>query len=90
MRESHCTYGIVSKSLGCTGYVCYGKWQFDPRTWTNYARQLGFPKLCDQVGNGQCIGYSPGRWSQVTPAMEDAVAAAGWNGGQGCGAWNAC
>lgn len=90
IRESHCTYGIVSPNEGCTGYRCYGKWQFDPRTYSNAARVLGYPSLFDPCpGNINCL-FHPERWASVTPAMEDGAAREVWNGGRNCSAWNAC
>ena len=79
-RESHCTYGIVSKHFGCSGYHCYGKWQFNPETWR---------KVVDS--NGLNVPRWPlTDWSAVTPQQEDQVASALWNNGAGCSHWSAC
>lgn len=80
MRESRCTYGIVSNG-GCSGWNCYGKWQFDPTTWRAVVERYGLTDIPD---------WPPTSWAQVTPAMEDRVAAALWAGGAGCGHWAAC
>jgi hypothetical protein len=80
-RESHCTYGIVSNGLFCTGMPCFGAWQFDPRTWRGVVQQAGFADIPE---------WPPTDWPRVTPEMEDRVAAALWAGGQGCGHWAAC
>lgn len=63
-------------STGCSGRGCYGKYQFDPITWDNVARQMG---RGDLVGN-----YLP------SEADQDAVAAYLWAGGAGCSHWAAC
>jgi hypothetical protein len=80
MRESRCTYGIVSNG-GCSGWNCYGKWQFDPTTWRAVVHRYGLTDIPD---------WPVTSWAQVTPAMEDRVAAALWDHGRGCGHWNAC
>lgn len=79
-RESRCTYGIVSNG-GCSGWNCYGKWQFDPTTWRAVVHRYGLTDIPD---------WPPTDWARVTPAMEDAVAAALWAGGRGCAHWAAC
>jgi hypothetical protein len=80
MRESRCTYGIVSNG-GCSGWNCYGKWQFDPTTWRAVVHRYGLTDIPD---------WPVTSWAQVTPAMEDRVAAALWANGAGCGHWAAC
>lgn len=80
MRESRCTYGIVSNG-GCSGWNCYGKWQFDPTTWRSTVHRYGLTDIPD---------WPVTSWAQVTPAMEDRVAAALWANGAGCGHWAAC
>ena len=80
-RESHCTYGIVSGGLYCTGMPCYGVWQMDPRTWRGVVERYGLTDI---------PAWPPTDWARVTPAMEDRVAAALWAGGSGCGHWAAC
>lgn len=89
-RESHCTYGIVSRTINCAPYVCYGKWQFNPRTYTTAARAVGAPTLFDASPKDPFAVYRPDRWAQVTPADEDAAARWVWAGGAGCNAWAAC
>jgi hypothetical protein len=79
-RESRCTYGIVSNG-GCSGWNCYGKWQFDPTTWRAVVERYGLTDI---------PAWPVTDWAKVTPAMEDRVAAALWAGGSGCGHWNAC
>lgn len=79
-RESHCTYGIVSNG-GCSGWNCYGKWQFDPTTWRAVVQRYGLTDI---------PAWPPTDWARVTPAMEDRVAAALWAEGAGCGHWAAC
>jgi len=61
---------------GCSGRGCYGKYQFDPRTWDSVVRQMG---RNDLVGN-----YMPDEGTQ------DAVASHLWAGGAGCSHWAAC
>lgn len=81
MRESHCTPGIVSTHYGCSGWHCYGKWQFDPTTFRSTVRNYHLTGIPE---------WPLDSWSQVTPLMEDRVAAALWDHGRGCGHWAAC
>lgn len=75
-RESRCTWTAFNPT-GCSGRSCYGKWQFDPRTWNTEVRAMG---RLDLVGE-----YFP-----RDPLDQNAVAAIVWNGGRGCSNWNAC
>jgi hypothetical protein len=62
---------------GCSGRGCYGKYQFDPRTWDAAAQSAGRPDL---VGNA----------AGASEADQDAIAGHLWNGGAGCSHWAAC
>lgn len=74
-RESRYNPWAVNPT-GCSGRGCYGKYQFDPRTWDAVARSMG---RWDLVGN-----YLPAE------ADQDAVASYLWAGGRGCSHWAAC
>lgn len=84
-RESHNTYGIVSTHYGCSGWHCYGAWQFDPTTLSDAARHVGLPELVETNGVQHLD-----RWSWYTPKMEDDAARYEWADGAGCAHWSAC
>jgi hypothetical protein len=75
-RESGGNPNAVNPT-GCGGRGCYGKYQFDPRTWDAAASRAGRPDL---VGNA----------AGASEADQDEVAAHLWNGGAGCSHWAAC
>jgi hypothetical protein len=73
-RESRGQADAVNRSCGCA----FGLWQFQQPTWDSTARAIG---RLDLVGR---------RASDVDPGTQDAMAAALWAGGAGCGNWSAC
>jgi hypothetical protein len=73
-RESRGIPTIVNVGCDCA----FGKWQFQQPTWDSVARELG---RYDLVGV---------RASDTSEATQDAMAAALWAGGAGCGNWSAC
>lgn len=73
--ESGGWYNAVNRT-GCSGRGCYGAWQFDPRTWAGIDQRLG--------GQLQDHPYGAPPWQQ------DLAAKTLWDGGRGCGHWNAC
>lgn len=65
---------------GCGGRGCYGKWQFDPKTW------LG-------CWGRSCVGLTYKGYARADEAPEDVQddrAREIWNGGRGCDQWDAC
>lgn len=63
-------------SSGCHG-PCYGKWQFDARTWIAVSAQ--HPEL-----------NLPADPTAATETQQDAAARALWANGAGCSHWSAC
>jgi hypothetical protein len=76
-RESGGRPDAVNAS-GCGGRGCFGRWQFDPRTWDATAARAGRPDL---------IGVRP---DHASAADQDLLAAVLWDGGHGCSHWAAC
>lgn len=77
VRESGGRYDAINLN-GCGGRGCFGRWQFDPRTWDATAGRAGRPDL---------IGVRPDR---ASPEDQDLIAAALWDDGRGCAHWAAC
>lgn len=77
--ESHGNLRAVNPT-GCGGRGCYGKWQFDPRTWL-----ACWGRSCAGL---TYQGYA--RADEAPEAVQDARAREVWNGGRGCAQWHAC